>query len=397
MRGRVLLLGLSGMLVLGMFLSGCSGKTDEGKIDAVKTEASDAWKEAEIIKIGMIAPLTGEKAEFGKSMWISVEMAVDAINAEGGVLGRQVEVVKMDSKAEPKEAVEAAKKLVQDDEIVAVIGPMMSGEAIACAPVFEEAKVIELAAVANHSGYVDMGDYMFTLASSQKSEFPAMVEKQIRGYHHAQKVGVAYVLTDFGVSCFDEFSASCKEQGVSILAAESFPDAEKDFTALLTKIRQTNPELMVVLSQQIECAAILCQIREMGWDIPIAVLSTDYSDQTLQLAGEAAEGITSNTVFFMSEDNPDAWAYAQEFEKLAGYAPTVHGAFFYDAVGVLCDAIERAGTADRQAVFQALKTTDGYEGFIGPYRFTEEGYVEREYQVLKVQDGKWVVWTPEGF
>ena len=86
--------------------------------------------------------------------------------------------------------------------------------------------------------------------------------------------------------------------------------------------------------------------------------------------------------------------YAQEFEKQAGYAPTVHGAFFYDAACVLCDAIERAGSADRQAVYEALRTTDGYEGFAGVYKFTEEGYVDRDFQVVKVEKGKWILFPP---
>lgn len=379
-RDLLLISGVSAAVCLG----GCTYLASSGN----GAETGD--KSTEPVKIGMIAPVTGEKAEFGKSMWMSIEMAVDEVNAAGGVLGRQVELVTMDSKAQPKAAVEAAEALVQDDSIVAVLGPMMSGEAIACAPVFEDAGIIELAPVANHPDYAAMGDYMFTMAASQIEEYPAMVEKQIKGFHHADSVGVLYVATDYGVSCYNQFEASCKEQSVQITDAESFLDLEKDFTNLLLKVRQTNPQLLVIVSQQIECAAILKQVKELGWDIPIAVISTNYSDQTLQLAGDATEGITSITAFFVSEDDPAVWEYAQKFEERAGYEPTVHGILSYDAAGVLCDAINRAGSTDRRQVLEALKATDGWKGLAGEYRFTPDGYVRRNFEVLQVVDGEWV-------
>lgn len=380
-------------LLSALVLSGCGAGTKKAKDSAPLMPALDTNKDTGPVKIGLIAIVTGEKEEFGKSLWVSAEMAAEKINEEGGVLGRQIELVKRDSQGESKKAVEIAREMAADEEITAVIGPMMSGEAIACAPIFEEAGMIELAPLANHPDYALMGAHMFTLAASQTAEFPPIVEKQVKGFHKAKRVGVMYTSTEWGVSSLNEFEAACKEGGVDIVCIESIPGQEADFTSSIMKVRQTNPELLMIISHQIECAALLRQLKETGWEIPVAVSSTNYSDQVLQLAGDAAEGITSITAFFLSEEDGETWQYAQEFEKRTGYMPTVHGAFSYDAVGILCDGIRRAGSTDREAVFQALKATDHYEGIAGSCKFTQDGYVDRDFQVVQVEKGKWVLRT----
>ncbi len=381
------------LLGIALLLAGCGEGAGTVKDNVPQMSVPDEPGETRPIKIGLIVTVTGEKEEFGKSLWVSAEMAVEKINKEGGVLGRQIELVQRDSRAESKRAVEIAREMAADEDITAVIGPMMSGEAIACAPIFEEAGMIELAPLANHPDYASMGAHMFTLAASQTAEFPPIVEKQVKGFHKAKRVGVMYTSTEWGVSSLNEFESACRERGVDIVCIESIHGQETDFNSSIMKVRQTNPELLVIISHQIECAALLRQIKETGWEIPIAVSSTNYSDQVLQLAGEAAEGITSITAFFLSEEDSDAWEYAQEFKKRAGYIPTVHGVFSYDAVGVLCDAIRRAGSTYREAVFEALKTTENYEGIAGLRRFTQEGYVDRDFQVVQVENGRWVLRT----
>lgn len=344
------------------------------------------------IRIGGIAPVTGDKAEMGESFWRSWQLAIDKVNGEGGVLGRPVELVLEDSKADPKEAVELTKKMGDNEDICAVLGPMASSEAIACAPVFEEYSMVELSPCASNNQYAPMSDYAFTLAGKMDAEMPYLIERGVHEYLNAKSVAVIWVNDDWGSSAYQSTEEGCSQYGIEITDNESFVSGEKDFTAILTKIRQTNPEYLLLITQAADGALILNQVKSMGWEIPVIGAGAMYSDQVILLAGDAAENLVASAAFFLSEDDPVAWDYATRFSEGAGFYPTIHGPLSYDAALLLCAAIEKAGTTDRQAVRDALmETTDAdVEGLLaGPYSFTEDGDIIRAYCLVKIQDGKW--------
>lgn len=368
-------------------------KTEEAKAEEEHAEETAAEESGETIRIGAIAPVTGDRAEAGQSVWRSFQLAADDINAKGGVLGKKIEIVLEDSKGDAKEAVELTKKLADDDSICAVLGPMTSAEAIACSPVFDEYELVELAPVASNNQYATMSPYSFTLAGRQSAEMPYFVEKCLAGYCGAKSIGVIWVNDDWGVSSIESMKEACDQLGIEVTAAESFNAGEKDFTAVLTKIRQTNPEILVLATQAAEGSLILNQVKAMGWEIPTVGVGAMYSDQVILLAGEMAEGLIAPSCFFLSEDDKPAWDYAVRFYDEAGFYPTVHGPLSYDSVVVLCAAIEKAGSADRVAIKDALMEISDVQGLAGSYEFTEDGDIIRAYRVLKVEDGKWTAVT----
>lgn len=376
-------------------LTGCGGNTNSssgttsGESTAAAASESGTGGSEDPIKIGVIAPVTGDRAEGGKSVWLSFEIAVQDINEKGGVLGRQVELVREDSKGDSKEAVELAKKMVDNKDIVAVLGPMTSAEAIACSPIFDEGGLVELAPVASNNEYAVMSPWSFTVAGCQSAEMPYFVEKILSEYSDTKSVGVIYVNDDWGVSSIESLTPACEKAEIEITTAENFAAGEKDFTAILTKIRQTNPESLVIMTQAAEGSLILNQVAAMGWDVNTIGVGAMYSDQVIQLAGEKANGLVAPSCFFLSEDDAPAWEYATKFEKEAGFKPTIHGPLSYDAALVLCDAIERAGSTDREAIREALQATKGFKGLAGDYEFTEDGDMIRQYRVLQVEDGQW--------
>ncbi len=388
---KLLLLALVMVMTVSLLASCSSAPAAE----STQTSAADAGTEApadgEVIRIGAIAPVTGDSAEMGESMWRTLEIAFEDINAAGGVLGKQVELVLEDSKGDPKEAVELAKKLAEAESIVAVIGPMMSSEAIACAPIFDEYGLVELAPVASNNEYATMSEYSFTLAGRQSAEMPYFVEKVLGGHVGAESIGVVWINDDWGVSSIESMQAACDELGIEVASSESYNAGEKDFNAVLTKIRQTNPEVLVLATQAADGSLILNQIKAMGWDIPVVGVGALYSDQVIELAGEMAEGLVAPSAFFLSEEDAEAWDYAQRFSEGAGFSPTIHGT--YDAAFVLAAAIEHAGSTDREAIRVALTEISGVEGLAGSYEFTEDGDIIRAYRVLEVVDGAWTAVT----
>ena len=363
-----------------------SGGTSSAPSDSATTDS------AKPIRIGGITAVTGDKAEMGESFWRSWELAIEKVNADGGVLGRPVELVLEDSKGDPKEAVELAKKMGDDSSICAVLGPMTSSEAIACAPVFEEYTMVEMAPCASNNQYAPMSEYAFTVAGKMEAEQPYLVERAIHEYLGAKSVGVIWVNNDWGSSAFQSTKDGCDEFGITITDDESFVTGEKDFTAILTKIRQTNPEYLVLITQAADGALILSQVKAMGWDIPVVGAGSMYSDQVILLAGDAANGLVASAGFFLSKDDATAWDYATKFYDGAGFYPTTHGPLSYDAALLVCGAINKAGTTDRQAVRDALASiTDAeVDGLLAkPYKFTEDEDIVRAYCLVQIVDGKW--------
>ena len=323
-------------VIMGMsLLTGCGNSSSGSSSEAAKkSEAASSENKApeetkkeeasgeDVIRIGAIAPVTGDRAEAGQSVWRSFQIAADDINAKGGVMGKKIEIVLEDSKGDAKEAVELTKKLADDESICAVLGPMTSAEAIACAPVFDEYELVELAPVASNNQYATMSPYSFTLAGRQSAEMPYFVEKCLAGYCNAKSIGVIWVNDDWGVSSIESMQAACDKMGIEVTAAESFNAGEKDFTAVLTKIRQTNPEVLVLATQAAEGSLILNQVKAMGWDIPTVGVGAMYSDQVILLAGEMSEGLVAPSCFYLSEDDAPAWDYATRFYEEAQFYPS---------------------------------------------------------------------------
>lgn len=397
---KAIALGLA--LAMGTSLLAACGSTASSTADAetstnASSETATTETTGDTIRIGGITAVTGDKAEMGESFWRSWELAIEKVNENGGVLGKQVELVLEDSKADPKEAVELTKKMGDDESIAAVLGPMTSSEAIACAPVFEEYTMVELSPCASNNQYAPMSDYAFTVAGKMDAEQPYLVERGAHEFLNAKSIGVIWSNDDWGASAFESTKEGCEEYGIEITDDESFVAGEKDFTAILTKIRQTNPEYLMLITQAADGALVLNQLEAMGWDIPVIGAGAMYSDQVILLSGEASEGLVASAAFFLSEDDPEAWDYATKFYEGAGFYPTIHGPLSYDAALLLCAAIEKAGTTDRQAVRDALAgITDadvqalwGDVLLAGPYQFTEDEDIIRAYCLVQVVDGKW--------
>lgn len=397
---KAIALGLA--LAMGTSLLTACGNTASSTADAgtstnASSETAATETSGDTIRIGGITAVTGDKAEMGESFWRSWELAIEKVNENGGVLGKQVELVLEDSKADPKEAVELTKKMGDDESIAAVLGPMTSSEAIACAPVFEEYTMVELSPCASNNQYAPMSDYAFTVAGKMDAEQPYLVERGAHEFLNAKSIGVIWSNDDWGASAFESTKEGCEEYGIEITDDESFVAGEKDFTAILTKIRQTNPEYLMLITQAADGALVLNQLEAMGWDIPVIGAGAMYSDQVILLSGEASEGLVASATFFLSEEDPEAWDYATKFYEGAGFYPTIHGPLSYDAALLLCAAIEKAGTTDRQAVRDALAgITDadvealwGDVLLAGPYEFTEDEDIIRDYCLVQVQDGKW--------
>lgn len=342
------------------------------------------------VKIGLSAPITGNYAEFGENFQYSVQIAADRLNADGGIRGRQVEIIVRNSEGKPNKAASIAQEFVQNKEIVAEIGDFTSTSCLAAAPIYERNQMVQLSPTSSHPDFAPSGEFMFGIVGTQAAEGPFNAEYIAQDYLGIDSVAVVYINNDWGVSTMENFVEAAKDIGLEVTATEAFFGGESDYSAILTNMEQKDPDGIYIAAMYNEASQIVKQIDRMEWDVEKLAPSSVFSDQFLKLSGEAGEGLVTNTFFALQDPKEKVQSFIKEFRARADRDPNLHAAVAYDSMMLLADAIERAGF-DRVAIRDALAETENFEGVTGTIEFTDAGDVVRTYMIMEVEDGQWVV------
>ena len=343
---------------------------------------------ADTIKIGLLAPLTGFAAADGLSVSNSVKLAVDQVNEKGGLLGKKVELIVEDDAAQAKEAVGLARKLVQRDGVVAVVGGSYSMPSRAVAPLFQEFGIPFVAGYAVHPDITVAGDFCF------RNGFLGTVEGRGAGVVavdmlQAKTVGLLTMDNDFGRTLADGFREYVVAKGAKVVFDQIYPLGEKDFSAYLTSIKDADPDVVLASGYYAEAAGIVKQAYEMGLRSQILGEEGYDSPKFIELAGaEAAEGTIIVTNLDRDDPRPVVQEFISEYRKRYGMEPDMVGASNYDAFMIIADAIRRAGTTDPEQVRDAIAATSDFDGVTGIITgFTDIGEVIKPVQVQIVKDG----------
>lgn len=265
------------MAVALMCAAGCAAGGDKASqppsaASTAPTQQEGTGDEAKNpIRIGLSTPITGSFAENGIGTQAAVEMAVEEINAKGGINGRLVELEIQDSKSDATQAAQIATMFTEDSSILAEIGDFASGACIAAAPIYQEAGMVQLSPTASNPDYTLQGDCMFSIFGKTTDEGRFIADYLLKKYMGAQNVGVIYVNSDWGAEAYDILSGCCQDNGVNIVASETFFEGEKDFNAILTKVRQTNPDTVMLMMGYDSGAVAIKQIRQMDWDVKVGI------------------------------------------------------------------------------------------------------------------------------
>ncbi len=348
------------------------------------------WAAPDSIKIGVSAPITGNYAEYGENFKYATQMAADKINAGGGIRGKKVELVIMDSKGDPKEAALIAQNFVQNKDILAEVGEFSSTACLAAAPIYERNGLVQLSPTASHPDFAKSGEYMFGIVGTQDAEGPFNAKYIAQDYLKLKSAAVIYINNDWGLVTKDRFVQAAKQFNLKITMEQPFFEAEKDYNATLTKLRQSNPEGIFIAAMYNEASLICRQIKKMGWNVKLLAPSSVFSDKLLELGGDAVEGLATNTFFALNDPDPAVQEFITEFRKRANRDPNLHAACAYDSLMLIGNAIKKAGF-DRKAIRDTLAKTKGYKGITGQLTFTAVGDINRKYKVMVVEKGKWVI------
>lgn len=341
--------------------------------------------------VGVILPLTGQAAAYGKSMQRGMDLALGLVNQS---TSSQMTLFYEDSQGDPKAALSAYRSLVERYKVPAILGPFTSSEAFALAPVVEQDRVVMLSTGASAPSLTNAGDYVFRIVTSDSVD-GNIVARFARENLSLSKIAIAYNNNDYGVGVKDAFSQRFQEMGGKVVLADGYSANDADYRTLLTRIKSLNPDALFIVGYK-EMGKILRQARQLG--ITTRVLSTGLFEDPdiLSSAGESAEGV----YYSFASYNPDSTAaviqdFVAAFKQQYNLSPDILAALGYDAVRIMSKALAEPGLHGDQIRDQLYRIQD-FPGVTGETSFDQNGDVHKSFGIKQVKDGKFV-WVVERF
>lgn len=321
------------------------------------------------IKIGMLAPFSGSESAFGEYMQNGAQLAVNEINADGGVLGRDLELLVEDDACDATTAVSGANKLVTDG-IVASVGGYCSGATLPTLPIFDEAGIPMVIPAANSNELVDQGlpgVFLINGTGDQQAEAAVTYAKQIG----ATNVAVVDDATSYSADLAGAFTEQATAAGLDVVVSETVTPGENDYSAVATTLATEQPALVYWTGYYQEGGLIARQSQDAGFDGVFLVADGSVDAKFAEIAGE---GYTANVVGTFTQtpdmiEGADQWI--ADYEELAGNPPGPYSTQAYDAVRVMAQAIEDAGDTEFDNVVAGLEGLKDFDTFAGPLTFTD--------------------------
>src|SRR5580658_4850730 len=291
----------------------------------------------DVIKVGEFDSLTGSEATFGQMSHHGTELAIDEINASGGVLGKKLELHTEDDQSKQGESKTIARKLISRDNVVALLGEVASGRSLEAAPVCQEAKIPQISPSSTNPKVTEIGDYIFRICFTDPQQGKVLA----RFAQRTLKAKAAAVLTDAGtpysVGLANYFKEAFTAGGGTIATEEKYTSGDKDFKAQLTAIKAANPDVLFVPGYYTEAGLIARQARELGLTVPIFGGDGWESPELVAIGGDAVEGTYFSTHFSPEEQRPDVEKFVQDFKAKYGVTPDAMAALGYDSAMILVD------------------------------------------------------------
>ncbi|MCC7276718.1 MAG: ABC transporter substrate-binding protein [Chromatiaceae bacterium] len=354
---------------------------------------------ADSIKIGTFLAVTGPAAFLGDPELKTLQLYVDAINQQGGLLGKPVELIHYDTGGNAKEAVNFFKRLVKKDQVDIIVGGSSSGESLAVMPLAEEEQI----------PFISMAGAVKIIEPVQKWTFKTPHTDRMAAakiYTDMKRRGLTKVALISGDGGFDKSGREeslklAPEYGITIVADESYGNKDTDMTAQLTKIRDSGAQAILNFGFGTGPAIVTKNLRQLGIDLPLYQSHGVASKKYIELAGAAAEGVRLPAAALLVPEKladtdpqkPVLLAYQQKYQAAHGDVSTF-GGHAYDALFLAVEAIKRAGTTDKAKVRDEIEKTQGFPGTAGIFNMSPQDHMGLgldAFKLLEVRNGDWTI------
>jgi len=342
----------------------------------------------DVIKVGEYASLTGQEASFGQMSHHGTELAIDELNARGGVLGKKLALLTEDNQSKQGESKTCADKLISRDGVIALLGEASSGRSLEAAPICQEEKIPMIAPSSVDPKVTETGDYIFRVCFISSFQAKVMAKFALG----TLKLKNVAMLTDVGlpysVGMAEYFKPAFLAGGGKIIAEQNYTRGSTDFRAQLTAIRAAQPEGIFVPGYYTEAGLICRQAKELGMNVPIFGGDGWESAKLVEIGGEAVEGTFFSTHFSPKQKSAAVQEFTKKFTDRYKVEPDAMAALGYDSALLLADAIKRAGTTDGPKLREALAATKDFPGITGSITIDKDRNASKPAVILEVKGGK---------
>jgi len=339
------------------------------------------------IPVGQYGSLTGAQASFGQSTDNGVRLALDEINAAGGVLGQPIRLITKDNQSKPGETSTAVRELITRNKVVALIGEVASGRSLEAAPIAQRSGIPMITPASTNEKVTEAGDHIFRVCFIDPFQGTVCAK-------FARKLGAkkASVLTDvskdYSLGLAKSFKEEFVKEGGVIAGQQSYSGGDKDFSAQLTAVKADNPDVIFLPAYYTEAPLIIRQARQLGITVPFIGGDGWDSPELVTVGGPSVEGCYFSNHFSNQSTDPKVVEFVKAYRAKYNTDPDAMVALGYDSLKLLADAMKRAGTTDPAKVTAALAATKDFDGVTGKITLDEHRNPNKPAVILQVKDGK---------
>src|SRR6516225_960572 len=354
---------------------------------AILGVAGAGFSQEDVIKIGEFGSLSGDNAGFGTTQNNGVQIALEEVNAGGGVLGKKIQLIVEDNQTKQGETTTIARKLISQDHVAAIVGEVASSKTLEAAPIAQAAKIPLIATAATNPKVTQTGDYVFRVCFTDDFQAVVIARFVLEKLKAKNIAFMTDVKQDYSVGLTNIAKDYLAKNGGNVVKEQSYSSGDKDFRAQLTDIKSANPDVIIITGYYPEASLIAKQARQFG--IKATLVGGDGWDGSslIPVGGKAIEGAFFSNHFSTEDKSPLVQDFVKKYKQKYNAVPDAFAALGYDAAKLLADAIKRAGSTDPEKIRAAIQDTKEFPGVSGKITIGTDRNAVKSAVIVTIKDG----------
>jgi branched-chain amino acid transport system substrate-binding protein len=358
-----------------------------GLLSGCNQSSSSSSAGSDSVKIGEFASLTGSEATFGQSSHRGTQLAIDELNAGGGLLGKKIQLITEDNQSQAGQSATVVRKLISSDHVVAMLGEVASSRSLEAAPICQQNKIPMISPSSTNPKVTETGEYIFRVCFIDPFQGTVMANFAHKTLKLQNVAVLKDVKSDYSLGLAKFFKEGVLANGGKIIAEENYSGGDKDFNAQLTAIKAANPDGIFVPGYYTEVGLIALQAKQLGITVPIFGGDGWESSSLVPIGGAALEGDYFSTHFSPQDTAPAVQSFVKSYQAKFNETPDAMAALGYDSAMMLADAIKKTGSTDCTKIRDALAAETDFAGVTGNITMDANRNASKPAVILEIKNG----------